>query len=279
MKIGTMSVVVGTGRCNAKCPFCVSKLTGKEKNYIDINWRNFEKSTQLAKMSGVTTILLTGKGEPTLYPDMISQYLSRLHDFPFIELQTNALNFHYGYEKHLKNWYNLGLTTICISMVHYDNDKNKEIYGFDYDLPQIIDKLHKIGYSVRLNNISVKGYIDSKEEVINLIDFCKENNVEQLTCRPVSFPDDPQDKEAYKWVKEHKISNYTWRLISNYMAQNGNRVMTLQHGGVVYDYKGQNICLTGCLTIEPDTDNLRQIIFFPDGSIRYDWRYKGARLL
>jgi DNA polymerase I-like protein with 3'-5' exonuclease and polymerase domains len=49
--------------------------------------------------------------------------------------------------------------------------------------------------------------------------------------------------------------------------------------GEVFDIMEQNVYLTDCLTIKPDTDDLRQIIYFPDGKIAYDWRYEGARLL
>jgi hypothetical protein len=51
------------------------------------------------------------------------------------------------------------------------------------------------------------------------------------------------------------------------------------HGAIVYDYRGQNVCLTDALTIEPETDKIRQLIFFPDGHLRYDWQYKGAILI
>jgi hypothetical protein len=49
----------------------------------------------------------------------------------------------------------------------------------------------------------------------------------------------------------------------------------------VFDYKGQNVCLSNCLTHEPYTDKsvMRNLIFFPDGHLRYDWEYQGAILL
>ena len=34
-----------------------------------------------------------------------------------------------------------------------------------------------------------------------------------------------------------------------------------------------------CLTIDPSADDIRQLIFFPDGHLRYDWQYAGALLL
>ena len=56
-------------------------------------------------------------------------------------------------------------------------------------------------------------------------------------------------------------------------------VMTLIHGAQVYDVQGQNVCLTDSLTIDAKSDDLRQLIFFPDGHLRYDWQYAGAILL
>ena len=136
MKIQTYSMVVGTRACNARCPFCVSKMTpsqGITHKPLKINWRNFHIGCRFAKNSGVSTVLLTGKGEPTLYPGQIAEFLKCLqhYEFPFIELQTNGmllLQQREKYTTHLKIWYELGLTTIAISIVHYDFAKNREIY-------------------------------------------------------------------------------------------------------------------------------------------------------
>jgi hypothetical protein len=42
---------------------------------------------------------------------------------------------------------------------------------------------------------------------------------------------------------------------------------------------GGDECIGNCLTGSTDPDNTRQIIYFPDGRIMYDWRYPGARIL
>jgi hypothetical protein len=55
--------------------------------------------------------------------------------------------------------------------------------------------------------------------------------------------------------------------------------MTLPWGAEVYDVGGQNICLANCLTLDPSSDEVRQLIVYPDGSHRFDWRYKGAILM
>ena len=288
MKIQTFSIVAGSAACNAACPYCVSKMTGKELGLKEpkINWRNFEKACRLSQVNNVSTVLITGKGEPTLYPEQITEFLKHMKrfEFPLVELQTNGLVFNNikKYEKYLKEWYSLGLNTICFSIAHYNKKKNKEIFtpkSSYIDLGKVIEKLHSLGYSIRLSCIMMKGFIDSVEEVSKLAEFSKKLKVEQLTIRSVKVPGMSEDKKVYGWAKEHEITKEKIEEISRYLEKNAKKLMTLEHGAVIYDLAGQNICLSDCLTIKPESENLRQLIFFPDGHLRYDWQYKGAILM
>ena len=62
MKISTFTIVAGSAACNAKCPYCVSKMTGKELGMKEpeVNWRNFDKACRLAQVNQVSTVLFTG---------------------------------------------------------------------------------------------------------------------------------------------------------------------------------------------------------------------------
>ena len=96
MKIQTFSIIAGSEACNAHCPFCISKMTppqGVTLKTPAVNWRNFRIGAQFAKQYGVTTTMITGKGEPTLFPEQITKYLEELRcfNFPFLELQTNGI--------------------------------------------------------------------------------------------------------------------------------------------------------------------------------------------
>lgn len=290
MKIQTFTIVAGTSACNASCPYCISRMTPKQGVNFRLepsNWLNFDKACRLAQMNNVTTVLLTGKGEPSLYPDQITEFLERMKkfDFPLIEIQTNGLVFGREWEKyepHLKKWRQLGLNTIAFSIVHYEKKRNKEIYtpASEYiDLENTISKLHGLGFSIRLSCIMLKGFIDDVKEVKKLIDFSKQNKVEQLTIRSVAVPKQSEDEQVYSWTKKHIITKEQLLDISEFLEKKGNKLMTLDHGGIVYDYQGQNVCMSDCLTIKPNTEDLRQLIFFPDGHLRYDWQYRGAILL
>lgn len=292
MKIQTLSVVIGTAACPARCPFCVSKMTSDITKHMElgrINWRNFEIACRFAKDSGVSTVLFTGKGEPTLYPGNINDNLEHIQpfEFPFIELQTNGLLFAGDtarkYEEYLKHWYDLGLTTICLSNVGTSRTFGQKIYtgsGREYFyMEEMVSDLHSLGYTVRLTTVMVKGGIDSYKRVEDLVRWCKANKVGQLTVRPVARPSNSHNEKAAEWVEKNRPSDEVMRNVADHLEFNGTLLMKLGHGAKVYDLYGQNVCLNNCLTLDPADNELRQLIFFPDGKLCYDWQYPGARIL
>lgn len=312
MKIQTMSIVCGTTECNAHCPFCISKTTPQQGisdkpsnlremvewnlNLPKVNYRNLGVACRIAEKGGATTCLITGKGEPTLYPDLITKYITEVSPyFPLIELQTNGMLIeklatpseppsHLPLEMRgnclsdLEKWYKLGLTTIALSAVE-TGYANKKVYGDDYpELSGTIKKIHSVGLSVRLSMMMLKKYIDSPKQVERLIGFCKENKVEQLTIRPIDAPANV-DTPVTRWIADHTLSDEQADDIKNFMIERATPVLKLPHGATIYDLDGQNVCYANCLTTNQSSDNMRQIIYFPDGTIGYDWKYAGARLL
>lgn len=291
MKIQTFTVVSGNAICNAKCPFCVSKMTGVKEigmRPTKVNWINFHKACRMAQVNNITSVLLTGKGEPTLFPDQITDYLQHLqkYDFPILELQTNGILFSEQsekYDKYLKEWYELGLSIISISVVHYDPEKNRANYvpgKKTYpDLGKLIDKLHKIGYSVRFSVVLIKDHIDTPKEAQKMVETANKWGVEQVSLRPVAAPEE-SESEKYKadtlnlMLTAKKISD-----INRWAEKHGRLLLSYGHNSRIFDIDGQNVCLTDALTIKPGTDDIRQMIFFPDGHIRFDWQYKGAIIL
>ena len=134
--IESFSVICGTAACNADCPFCISKMTGISALGLKpqpINWRNFDKACLIAKEGGVRSVIITGKGEPTLFPDHVTDYLKHLepYRFPLIDLQTNGVRIAKYPEKYLpflKDWYEHGLAFVAISVVSYLAEENRKVY-------------------------------------------------------------------------------------------------------------------------------------------------------
>jgi len=289
MRIRTFSIVAGSLACNARCPGCIAGMTpenGVGTKLPTVNWRNFEKACQLARDSGCSTAMITSKGEPTLFPDQVTEFLKAMqpHKFPIIEMQTNGIPVADGKpvsEQHLDEWYKLGLTTIAVSVVHYEAAKNKAIYVpyREYiDLPALVKKLHDKGFSVRLTTILVKGYIDSAAELEKLIEFARTHKIEQVTATPITKPDKSESKSILDWTTINALTPEQFIDIKGWVEKNGSPVLDLAHGARVFDINGQNLCLSNCITVDPGAEEMRSIIFFPDGRVRYAWQFPGAVL-
>jgi len=304
LQINTFSIVVGTKACNAKCPFCVSRMTGFDimPERGAINTHNFAKAARLAQLAGTTTVLLTGKGEPILYPGEITEYLELLapYQFPFIELQTNALDIgrlaagetpKTGLSVDtLKHWYELGLTTIAISTVGHNPEANRQVYHADYpELGKTVQFLHTLGFTVRLcvmmldhvgDELGIPGVNDTWR-VQNLINWCRTNKVDQLTIRPIRKPDDAvsHSDDTSDYVAKHGLSKDQETAIRDWCLKTGKTVLMLSHGAAVLDIAGQNVCISDCLTVPEDPDHIRTLIFYSDGRVAYTWQYDGALLL
>ena len=303
----TLSVVIGTPDCNARCDFCVSKMTplnGMDetkkliaKDFV-VNMRDFRKVCMAAFQARCKTVMFTGKGEPTLAPWEITAYLKALKgmfngffEFPFIELQSNGIAIAENPEKfapYLKEWYDLGLQTIAVSVVHFDREENRKIYlpyKKEYiDLPALFKLLHSYGFTVRLTCIMTRDRIGSLNQVKKMIAFAKENKVEQLTLTPVNKPadfsdDNDAEKKAWLWTNDNHIKTDDLEEIRQDIEGVGSHILTLPHGAKVFDYEGQNVCLNQCLTVQPENKELRNLIFFPNGDVRYYWQYSGAILM
>lgn len=314
--VQTYTMIAGSLACDAACLYCVAKMTptlGLTEKLPEVNWRNFHKGAELANLWGAVTALITSKGESALFHDQIKKYVQELkkHNYPLIELQTNGIRMYRDekYKEHLKEWYDLGLTTIAVSIGHYDSKKNAELVrprtGDPINLDELIDKLHNItdndGFSVRLTAMMVKNYLDNLDEVMKLRDYAKKRGVEQLTVRGIERPVDCLSAKVAKYVDDNRVSQEVVDGLRDYFDKHAVRLKELVHGGVVYDVDGQNLCVSNCLTINKKDEtaqkrmlrwavkaiaealhgkdtSIRQIIFFPDGHVRYAWQYPGAIL-
>ncbi len=393
MQIQTLSAVIGTKACDAGCPFCVSAMTGFDElpRGCPIDRLGFQKAMRWAEIGDCTTCLLTGKGEPTLYPFEVTEYLRMLNDrfqsgrgFPSLEIQTNALRIgqiaqmwwdgstapYRGRNSLLasvktktrplvedeggvvyyppsasattslpvlnngndvqdelvvvnppftipfslptdgKNpqglllrrllmemykWKALGLDYIAISVVDIKRENNKKIYLHHRNIayPRLevtVAFLHAMGFRVRLCVMMHEGMVDTPQRLEEVLQWCRENEVEQCTARPIRKPtgtiriEDADDFTKYldaNGIGEDKEAEFMhW--IRNKCRDGKARILrTLMHGQnevKVYDVEGQNLCLSDCLTMESTSDDIRTLIVYADGDITYDWVHRGARL-
>lgn len=291
MRYYLITPVVGGSACNARCPFCVASMTphnGVTTKAVVPDWSEYRRVCAFAQARGADEILYTSKGEPTLWPDLLTEYLRQAQQFGFARsvLQTNGIPIFERKlvkDSHLRNWRELGLQMIALSVTHYDASRNREIYVPYRDryicLSKLINDLHGFGFAVRLAVVLVSGYIDSPQELDRMIAFAHDNGVEQLTVRPVNRPDVSANDEVSNWVGENFLTAEKKQALHEHLDHVGKRVDQLPWGGLVYDVNGQNVCITNSLTNRTDDPDLaRQLIFFPDNKVSYSWEMEAVPL-
>ena len=93
-EVQNLTAIVGGLGCNAVCPYCVSKQTptgGVTVEAPEVDWVSFEDAAVAGLAWGAKTVLLTGKGEPTLFPEQLTEYLEFLYQDLHMEYKISYL--------------------------------------------------------------------------------------------------------------------------------------------------------------------------------------------
>lgn len=158
--------VMLTAECNGKCSWCI------EKEGFHPRWHIGGKElARIINDDPRPNVLLLG-GEPTLYNDLeeLNQYLQNKN----LYITTNG--------SHLLNIFNMKLLKgVNISIHHYDLERNTKITGCRLvNSLQLIAPLKKKGIQIRFNCNLIKGEIDSKEAILQYIEFAKQYHVDSV---------------------------------------------------------------------------------------------------
>lgn len=156
--------------CNADCKFCISKSRNYDKDveYLQINQNLIQKLQEL-KQKGIKIFEITGGGEPMLHPGLekIINLIKVIIPDSYIKLYTNGNIF-----KTLNN-----VDEINLSIVHYNSKTNDSIMRPKVGV-SLREKLSYFvnncpGIKIRLSIPLVKGGIDNKDELDELINLTK----------------------------------------------------------------------------------------------------------
>jgi molybdenum cofactor biosynthesis enzyme MoaA len=286
-RIPTLTLIAGTTACNNNCPICISKMTPKHgmDRYHKIDLESFHKACNIAKNFNTENVLITGKGEPTLYPWQITEYLWHLKDYNFdkVELQTEGDVIYNLEDDMLRSWKMMGLDLVALSVYHFDHHKNWQGFGREGDgrpsIEMIVENLKDIGFKVRLSCCMMRGYIDNVPKVVGLINFARDLDVMQLTLRDISRPEKPLNVQIGRNVDELRLTHKELSEIKMYVDEMGTLVRTLPHGASIYELHGQNVSMTTGLG-SIDRDTIRELIYFPYGLLTTSWVHvNGGRIL
>jgi len=252
--------------CDKNCPYCISKMTGYVKPDKALLVRNIEKVKKIANMANISSILLTGKGEPMLNFDTICYVLERFKEFP-LEIQTNGL----WLSKHTDTIGSLkqsGLDVIAISIDHFNQmDDFKEMIKIISDLNMtcriclnLTDKIIDVSFSSIFNTL-------------------KHYNIHQLIIRNIMVTKRVQNNKmslaAVEWINTHVDPNRYIKMYQDFKSmidKERDLVRLLPYGSEVYDLDGISVSFSDCCIQENNnTKDIRSLIFLEDGHVYTSW--------
>lgn len=162
-----------TNRCNGNCAFCIER-GGHQPKPAPV--RKLIEATN--KLSEYTKVLILG-GEPFLYPHLVEYVAGISGNGRKIYITTNGsvltLNTLGSMKQHL--------TAINISIHHFRQQRNAAIVGTNVDflnLRKCINYLKGHNVSVRINANLVKGGLDNRDDINDMIVFAHSVGADEI---------------------------------------------------------------------------------------------------
>ena len=285
--VPTLNFVVGNRQCNMECKYCISKMTKAElskRGEVSPLWyRNRRLAFSVAKKFSADTVLITGKGEPTIWKTELLDTIARASDEGFItELQTNGVLLDESYCIHLAG---AGLNTIAISRVAVDTPENNwicdAIYFRSSNLHQLISVIQKleIKMNIRVTFVAMKDYNDSIEKIQKTCLWASQNGVKQVTIRRMGMPNlssiESLDSafEIEKFVTDNLVPDEKWKEIINFFMKEYTILRVFDWGSISWSINGVQCLIADCLTVPGLDGTIRYLIYYPDGHLRYSWEH------
>lgn len=186
-----------TDACNFRCTYCLPNGYIKKSDQF-LTPEEIERLVRAFVDLGTIKVRLTG-GEPTLRKDLpeIVRRLKTIPNLQKIVMTTNG----YRLKQQAKQWYDLGITALNVSIDSLDRAKFHHITGHDKlpDLLQGIDIARQTGFkNIKINAVLLKGLNDDPSDFAPFLDWVQR---EPLTLRFIELMQ-TGDNQAY-FLKNH----------------------------------------------------------------------------
>jgi pyruvate-formate lyase-activating enzyme len=286
-KIYSVSILVGSGTCDAKCKHCAATYLRKDSNNKGTT-KNLKQALRLCRHYGGWSLSLTSTGEPTLSPNAITETLEAIYElrsegtvFTNINLFTNGFEIARNPDfknKWLPLWKSLGLTAIAVSLHHTHYDLNIIPYNVEPNrskyphYKETIDIIKEVGLIPRVTLLLNKGYIDNVKDYNKAINtLIDDYGVYMITSWPILSFDGKRI--------ENTPSRWNLFKIKLFLRFSKHTKLTMGHtwGGSVNGFKSNkgnwgSVRLTNYVSKHsPKNDFVRQLVLFQDGTLSYSW--------
>lgn len=275
MKANNLTISIPYKGCNKGCPYCVSRSTGMVKTNEALMQKNLPKILELARRSQVSSVLLTGKGEPCLNMNAVNLLTDSFKEFP-VELQTNGIWFNQHLEA-IDYLAAVGMNVIAISRDDFQDVRPSGVGWDENDFRKVVNRIISAGMILRVTFNVTKGEYTFKE----LFTHFKKIGVDQLTLRNIVAPHFTGDTLQNKWIAQNVTGLYDKLNAELKEACNtkGHHLRTLPYGSKVYDLDGLAVSYSDyCIQDENNTEDIRSLIFQEDGHCYSSWNSKASIL-
>lgn len=273
MRAQNLAISVPTtkvGICDKNCEYCVSRMTGYMEPNRALMQKNLPKVKELAHVGQATSVLLTGKGEPTMSRTDLHWLLDEFKHLP-TELQTNGLRLSKDVV-YLIDLAHAGLNTLAVSI---------DSLNMFTDYREMFKKSKDLGMITRVT-LNVTNKIPSDVRFDTLVELCRMNYIDQLMLRNVVVPSNvPRTKEA-RWIEKNVDPEVYFRLqneLKRTCEKEGMMIRRLNFGSVVYEYQRVSVTYSDyCVQDDNDGKDIRSLIFMEDGHCYTSWNSKASIL-
>lgn len=222
-EVNSLSLFVGTGRCNADCSHCAGKIHRKfapEKDGV-IDEQLIYNTLRECYQNGARYLSISSSGEPTLSPLSVTRSLELIAlcrdegmEYSPINLYSNGIRI--GNEKdfcdeYLPKWKNDGLRSVYVTVHDIDEKKNAEIYGIKKypNLQVILGRIHGAELKMRANLVLSQKTIDTFEKFIITTDYLLKIGIDSIAAWPLRDMQDRPDSGSSPIIEElTKMENY-----------------------------------------------------------------------
>ena len=298
MEVQSLSVVVPTKGCVNDCAFCVSHM--HDSPYPNLIWpkkpgslhrlveEDYRRRLQFARDNGCNTMVLTGTGEPLQNRPFLNNLGTwntdrfMVRPFRWVDFQTTGIMLlDEGVLDDLK--YNVGVTTIALSMVHpFNADANFAIQGTPQQLQfhygELFAALRERNFTIRVCFNMTKDLLGT-HDAAETFEWLRQQGVHQATFR-VLYSTEGIECEQNQWISEHGASAAAvQRWVGDYIREHGRPLEKLPFGARRYSVGGISTVIDGdCMTPDTEREGIRYLILQPNCKLYTRWDDPGSIL-
>ena len=267
MTANNIAISIPYKGCDKKCPYCVSLMTGFVETNSDLFVHNIRKARYMAITSGVSSVSITGKGEPLLNKKMVLHVARQFYEFP-IEVQTNGGLLRREVKKENFEF----IEELCreIDIFAISCDTLEEVFESKKLIKAIHNNYKKVRITFNVTDLVMNNSFDF------FLETMKSLKIDQFSFRKITKANHTEKTDVHRWIDEHGGHDVYERLIDEskkYIIENNcQKIRNLSYGAVLYDIEGMSYTYFDyCIQDTSNEGDVRSLIYQEDGHLYTTW--------